>query len=54
MGEEEMTRIADLVDLVLTRRDEATVARVRGEVEDLAAGFPLYRYGHRPALAVVR
>jgi glycine hydroxymethyltransferase len=54
MGEEEMTRIAELIDEVLTRRDEATVARVLGEVEDLAADFPLYRYGRVPALAAAR
>ena len=54
MGEEEMTRIAELIDEVLTRRDEATVARVLGEVEDLAADFPLYQYGRVPAFAAAR
>ena len=42
MGRDEMDRIAELFDQVLARRDEATIERVRGEVEDLAAGFPLY------------
>ena len=42
MGEAEMDRIAELIDEVLTGQDDATVARVRGEVEDLASGFPLY------------
>jgi glycine hydroxymethyltransferase len=51
MGLEEMTRIADLIDQVLTQRDEATVERIRGEVEELAAGFPLYGRAPIPALA---
>jgi glycine hydroxymethyltransferase len=42
MGLDEMDRVAELIDEVLTRKDEATIERVRGEVEDLAAGFPLY------------
>jgi glycine hydroxymethyltransferase len=54
MGESEMTRIAELIDRVLTRRDDATVDRVRGEVEDLASGFPLYQRRRTPALAVAR
>jgi glycine hydroxymethyltransferase len=54
MGEAEMTRIAGLIDEVLTRRDDATVARVRNEVRELASGFPLYQPGRRPALAIVR
>jgi len=51
MGLEEMTRIADLIDQVLTQRDEATVERIRDEVEELAAGFPLYGRAPIPALA---
>ena len=54
MGEAEMTRIAELIDRVLTRRDDATVDRVRGEVEELASGFPLYQRRRSPALAVAR
>jgi glycine/serine hydroxymethyltransferase len=42
MGLEEMTRVAELIDEVLTRKDDATVERVRADVEELAAGFPLY------------
>jgi len=41
MGPAEMDRIAELIDLVLTERDDATVERVRGLVEELAGGFPL-------------
>ncbi|PYP40908.1 MAG: serine hydroxymethyltransferase [Gemmatimonadetes bacterium] len=54
MGEAEMTRIAELIDQVLTRRDDATLDRVRGEVEELASGFPLYQRRRIPALAVAR
>ncbi|NOT09477.1 MAG: serine hydroxymethyltransferase [Gemmatimonadales bacterium] len=42
MGEGEMDRIAELIDEVLTAQDDDTIIRVRTEVEDLAAGFPLY------------
>ena len=42
MGLEEMTRVAELIDEVLTRKDDATIERVRSDVEELAAGFPLY------------
>jgi glycine hydroxymethyltransferase len=51
MGLEEMNRIADLIDQVLTQRDEATVERIRGEVEELTAGFPLYGRAALPAMA---
>jgi glycine hydroxymethyltransferase len=51
MGLEEMTRVAELIDQVLIHRDEATVERVRGEVEELASGFPLYGRSAVPALA---
>jgi glycine hydroxymethyltransferase len=51
LGLEEMTRIAELIDQVLTQRDETTVERVRGEVEELAAAFPLYGKAALPELA---
>jgi glycine/serine hydroxymethyltransferase len=54
MGEREMERIAELIDEVLTRRDEDTVRRVRGRVEELAGGFPLYQRGERRALVGAR
>jgi len=54
MGRDEMDRIAELFDQVLARRDEATIERVRGEVEDLAAGFPLYDRVSVRALAAAR
>jgi glycine hydroxymethyltransferase len=42
MGTAEMVRIAGLIADVLTRRDEATIARARDEVEELTGRFPLY------------
>ncbi|MGQ0702772.1 MAG: serine hydroxymethyltransferase [Gemmatimonadales bacterium] len=51
MGLPEMDRIAELIDDVLTRRDDATIERVRNEVDDLVAGFPLYEREPIPALA---
>ena len=43
MGVTEMARIAELIDRVLTHPDEATLVRVRAEVEDLTSSFPLYQ-----------
>ena len=54
MLEPEMDRIAELIDMVLTGKDEATVERVRGLVEELAGGFPLYGRRGAPALAGAR
>jgi glycine hydroxymethyltransferase len=54
MGPDEMDRIAELIDLVLTERDDRTVTRVRGLVEDLASGFPLYARAAAPAMAGAR
>jgi glycine hydroxymethyltransferase len=43
MKEPEMQRIADLIDRVLMRPDDAVVARaVRDDVRQIAAAFPLY------------
>jgi glycine hydroxymethyltransferase len=42
MGEGEMRRVADLIDAAVARRDDpATLARVRRDVRDLTAAFPL-------------
>jgi glycine hydroxymethyltransferase len=54
MGTSEMDRIAELIDIVLTGQDDATVTRVRGMVEELAAGFPLYEKSSTRALAGAR
>ena len=40
--ETEIRRVAKLIDDVLTRRDEATIARVRKDVRELTEVFPLY------------
>src|SRR6059036_1508930 len=44
-GVEEMERVAELIDTVLTKRDEGTVVRVKGEVRALVEEFPLYAKG---------
>jgi glycine hydroxymethyltransferase len=41
-AEAEMSRVAELIDTVLTGKDEATLTRVKGEVRALAGAFPLY------------
>jgi len=38
----EMSRVAQLIDDVLTGKDDATVARVKQEVRELTDAFPLY------------
>jgi glycine hydroxymethyltransferase len=43
MGPAEMLQVAELIDRALSRPDEATLARVRGEVEELTSAFPLYQ-----------
>ena len=44
-GVEEMERVAELIDEVLTKRDDATVERVRGQVREMVEVFPLYAKG---------
>lgn len=44
-GKAEMVRVAELIDQALTGRDEATLARVKHDVEELAGKFPLYPAG---------
>ena len=41
-GVGEMDRVAELIDTVLTKRDDATVAKVKKDVRELADAFPLY------------
>jgi glycine hydroxymethyltransferase len=43
MGVPQMRQVAELIDRALTNPDEATLAEVRGEVEELTAAFPLYQ-----------
>ncbi len=49
MREEEMRRVAELMDTVLRAPDDETIARVRGEVRELAGGFLLYPGAATPA-----
>jgi glycine hydroxymethyltransferase len=42
---EEMERVAELIDEVLVKRDEATVRKVKGEVKAMVEEFPLYAKG---------
>ena len=42
MGTAEMRRIAQLIDEALTLRDDATLARIAGEVHEMTRSFPLY------------
>jgi glycine hydroxymethyltransferase len=44
-GVEEIGRVAELIDEVLVKRDEATVQKVKGEVRALVEEFPLYAKG---------
>ena len=45
LGTAEMVKIAELIDRALTKQDEATLARVKGEVEAMTSAFPLYQPG---------
>jgi glycine hydroxymethyltransferase len=42
MGTEEMRRIAGLIAAALEQRDEASLARIKAEVEEMTSAFPLY------------
>ncbi len=42
MGKAEFKRIAQLIDEVLSKRDDITIARVKQDVLDLCRAFPLY------------
>ena len=42
LREPEMDVIADLIDTVLTKKDDATIARVKVSVRELTDRFPLY------------
>ncbi|MGH7584470.1 MAG: serine hydroxymethyltransferase [Gemmatimonadales bacterium] len=42
MGPAEMQRIAELIDAALAATDDAPLAGLRAQVEELAGGFPLY------------
>ncbi len=44
-GEAEMEQVAGLIDTVLTKKDDGTVARIKKEVRELTEEFPLYAVG---------
>jgi len=49
-SETEMLKVADFIDTVLTRKDDATIARVRADVRALTEQFPLYAAPARPTV----
>jgi glycine hydroxymethyltransferase len=49
LGVAEMGQIAELIDRALTHPDEASLADIKSEVEDLTASFPLYQSMRIPA-----
>ena len=52
-GEVEMTRVAQLIDDVLTKKDDGTLSRVKQDVRELTDAFPLYAT-RRPAVRAAR
>jgi len=51
--EAEMLKVAEFIDTVLTKKDDATIARVKAEVRELAEQFPLYAPPVRATVAEV-
>jgi len=43
MGRAEMLRIGEMIDRALSHQDDATLARVKAEVEEMTGAFPLYQ-----------
>ncbi len=52
-GEVEMGRVAQLIDDVLTKKDDGTVSHVKQDVRELTDAFPLYAT-RRPAVRAAR
>jgi glycine hydroxymethyltransferase len=52
-GEVEMSRVAQLIDEVLTKKDDGTLSRVKQDVRELTDAFPLYAT-RRPAVRTAR
>jgi len=46
-----MLNVAEFIDTVLTQKDDATIARVKADVRELAEQFPLYAPPVRAAVA---
>jgi glycine hydroxymethyltransferase len=53
-AEPEMEQVAALIDEVLTKQDDATIARVKAEVRELTEQFPLYAAPGRAAVGARR
>jgi glycine hydroxymethyltransferase len=51
MGPDDMERIAEMIDLVLTKKDDDTIARVRSDVGLMTESFPLYERASSPVPA---
>ncbi len=49
--EVEMGKVADFIDAVLVRKDDATIARVKAQVRELTGQFPLYTAPAREPVA---
>jgi len=47
--EAECGTVAELIDTVLTGKDDATLAKVKGRVRELTDAFPLYAHRREPA-----
>lgn len=47
--EGECRTVAELIDTVLTGKDDATLAKVKGRVRELTDAFPLYAHRREPA-----
>ena len=52
-SEVEMARVAQLIDDVLTKKDDATLSRVKQDVRELTDAYPLYAT-RRPAVRTAR
>jgi glycine hydroxymethyltransferase len=52
-SEVEMTRVAQLIDDMLTQKDDGTLSRVKQDVRELTDAFPLYAT-RRPAVRTAR
>jgi len=52
--EPEMERVAEMIDTVLTKQDDATLARIKAEVRELTDQFPLYAAPTRQAVGARR
>src|SRR6266513_2377727 len=50
LTETEMLKVAEFIDTVLTKKDDATLARVKADVRELTEQFPLYAPPARAAV----